>query len=407
MFGHITLKRYFTLLDFRGLSRLVLEATEGLTDTVEEIHHAISTPFGPFGASTRGRMRGITGLVYRTIHASYGLVGNALDAALQLLDSIVDDPPPSPERETMLAILNGVWGDHLAADANPLAIEMSLRQDGRPLILEREAIQETIPDVNGKVLVLVHGLCMNDLGRSRDGHDHGAALARDLGHTPVYLHYNSGLHISSNGREFANLLEKLIGEWPCPVEELTIVGHSMGGLVARSACHYGALAGHTWPADLRNLIFLGTPHHGSRLEQVGNWASELLKATRYTAPFWRLGSSRSAGITDLRFGNLVDEDWAGQDRFARRSDARHPVPLPADVRCYAMGATVGTTADDVRKRLLGDGFVHLESALGLHEDADRCLGFPTSQQCVVYGTPHSDLLARPQVYGKIREWLTT
>ena len=186
--------------------------------------------------------------------------------------------------------------------------------------------------------MLAHGLCLNDLQWNRRGHDHGAALARDLGYTPVYLHYNTGLHISTNGRQLAEALEALVAQWPVPLEEFALVAHSMGGLVARSACHYGALAAHAWPRRLGTLVFLGTPHHGAPMERGGNWIDTLLEISPYTAPFARLGKIRSAGITDLRYGNLADEDWHGRDRFAR-GDRRRFVPLPDGVRCFAIGAT--------------------------------------------------------------------
>jgi len=76
---------------------------------------------------------------------------------------------------------------------------------------------------------MVHGLCLNDRHWRRDEHDHGAALADDLGLTPLYLRYNTGLHIGDNGRDFAKMLETLLRNWPRPVEELVILGHSMGG----------------------------------------------------------------------------------------------------------------------------------------------------------------------------------
>ena len=57
-------------------------------------------------------------------------------------------------------------------------------------------------------------------------HDHGAALAADAGFTPVYLHYKSGLHVSTNGRAFAGQIEALLQAWPAPIEEVVIVGHS-------------------------------------------------------------------------------------------------------------------------------------------------------------------------------------
>lgn len=123
----------------------------------------------------------------------------------------------------------------------------------------------------------------------------------------------SGLHIPTNGREFADLLEALITCWPVPVEELAIIGHSMGGLLARSAWHYGNAAGHDWSRHLNKLVFLGTPHHGAPLERGGNWVDIVLGASPYTAPFARLGRIRSAGITDLRHGYLLDEDWEGRE----------------------------------------------------------------------------------------------
>ena len=40
------------------------------------------------------------------------------------------------------------------------------------------------------------------------GETYGARLARDLGVTPVYVRYNTGRHISENGRSLAELLER-------------------------------------------------------------------------------------------------------------------------------------------------------------------------------------------------------
>ncbi len=221
--------------DLRGASRLAVEATIGVTDVVEAMHRKIARPGGASG--------GIAGLVYRSIRGVTRLVGGGLDAvwgASTLLGSRGEGS--SRGREAWLAALNGVLGDHLAASRNPLAIPMSLRLAGKPLA--PGALAAALPRPGGKLLLLAHGLCLNDLQWDRKGHDHGAALARDLGYAPLYLHYNSGLHVSTNGRALADLLEALVTQWPVPVEELAIVGHSMGGLVARSAVHAARLAGH-------------------------------------------------------------------------------------------------------------------------------------------------------------------
>ncbi len=243
------------------------------------------------------------------------------------------DQRSSQEREAVLAVLNGLMGDYLASTGNPLAIPMRLRRNGRPLTLERKALSSAVPRPRDKLLVLVHGLCMNDLEWTRKGGDFGVALAGDLGHTPIYLHYNSGLHTSVNGCAFAALIEALVQQWPEPLKDFAILAHSMGGLVSRSAYHYGTAAGHAWPQQLRKLVFLGTPHHGALLERGGNWIHLCLGLSPYAAPFARLAKLRSAGITDLRYGNVLDEDWQGFDRFEHAGDLRHPVALPEGVRC--------------------------------------------------------------------------
>jgi pimeloyl-ACP methyl ester carboxylesterase len=184
-----------------------------------------------------------------------------------------------------------------------------------------------------------------------------------------------------------------------------IVGHSMGGLVARSAWHYGTAAGHTWPALLRHMVFLGTPHHGAPLERGGNWIDIVLGMSRYTVPFARLGKLRSAGITDLRHGYLVDEDWRGRDRFARSGAHRRALPLPANVRCQAIAVTTGKEVGGLGDRLLGDGLVPVASALGRHPEAERDLGFAPEAQWTGRDMNHLDLLSSPEVYRQIRNWL--
>ena len=184
---------------------------------------------------------------------------------------------------------------------------------------------------------MVHGSCMSDRQWCRSGHDHGAELARDLGYQAVYLHYNSGRHVSTNGREFAGQLESLVSGWPAPLDEIVIVAHSMGGLVTRSACHHAEVSHLTWRAKLRTMVFLGTPHHGAPLERGGNWLDFLLGVSRYSAPLAQLGKIRSAGVTDLRFGNVLDEHWEGRDRFEKGADRRSPLPLPERCRVLRDG----------------------------------------------------------------------
>lgn len=403
--------------DLRGAGRLAIDGVLGLTDLVESLHHNIAKRPGIFGASMPGPTRGITGFSYRGVRWVTKLVGRSLDTALAALAPTPSPRSVSPRREAMLAALNGVLGDHLADSGNPLATTMCFRYDGRALTLNADALRTAFGEPTGKLLIYLHGLCMNDLqwGRQsvpREGEAAIAAstsaatmLARDLGSTPLYLHYNTGRHISHNGRDFSALMDELVANWPAPITEIIIVAHSMGGLVARSACHDASVWTRGWQQYLKKLVFLGTPHLGAPLERGGNWVDVILGVSPYTTPFARLGKIRSAGITDMRYSNLLDEDWKGRDRFARSPDRPKPLPLPKGVMCYAVAATLGKRERDLSDRLMGDGLVPVDSALGRHADPTRRLALPASRTWVAYGMNHFELLHDSAVYERLRRWL--
>jgi pimeloyl-ACP methyl ester carboxylesterase len=393
--------------DLRGVGRLAVDATSGVADLVEAMQRNIGGGPSILGRPLERVTRLLIAPVYGSIRGVTRLVGAGIDAALGELAPhvapLVGESALGLEREAVLAALNGVLGHYLHETGNPLQIEMTFRLAGHALELERQALHAAFPAAGGKLLVLVHGSCLSDRQWSRLGHDHGAALARDLGFTPVYLHYNSGLHISANGRAFAALLERLVAEWPAPVDELVIVGHSMGGLVSRSACHLGEAAGHAWRRKLRKLVCLGSPHHGAPLERRGHWVDVLLGVSRYSAPLARLGKIRSPGVTDMRFGNVLDEHWEGRDRFAHGREHRTRLSLPEGVRCYAIAAT--KACDGAGGEYRGDGLVPVDSALGRHANPELALGFPEAHQWIGVGMAHLDLLSRPEVYAVMRAWL--
>ena len=396
--------------DLRGLWRLGVDGTVGITDLVEAMHHTIASRVGFGGHAVTQRTHrttGLTGLIYRSVRGGTRLWGRAGDAALRLVERRGPVPEvAAPERDAFVAALNGLFGDHLAASDNPLAIRMALRQDG--VALNPAGLSGPLPRgaPSGKLLLLLHGLCMNDRQWARRGHDHGAMLARERGMTPLYLNYNSGRHVSQNGRELAALLQQLVAHWPVPVEELVIVGHSMGGLVARSACHHADIEGQAWLRYLTKLVCLGTPHHGAPLERGGRRIDLLLGLSPYVAPFARLGKARSAGITDLRFGNLQDADWSGRDRHAQHHDDRQPTPLPRHADTFLLAATLAERPGRMHSAVIGDGLVPLASALGEHREAALALRVPAEHRHIVTECGHLDLLCHPQVQARLLDWLS-
>ena len=406
--------------DLRGLAQLATQATTGVARITEGVHQAVWSSLGVPGGAQPGQTRGLTGLIYRGIGELAQRLGKGVDGLLArlqpLLDAAEQAAPDSPQREALLAVLNGVMGDSLAASGNPLATPMHLRYQGKVIDGAEEGTCAFAPgtQVTGKLLLLVHGLCMNDLqwcpatdetAADKPEDDYASGLAATLGYSPIFLRYNSGQHISDNGRALSALLEQLLARWPVPVEELSVLAHSMGGLVIRSALEHARQHGLCWPERLKRIVFLGTPHHGAPLERAGNWVHAILGSTPYSAPFTRLAGLRSAGITDLRYGFMSDADWRGHDRFRRRPDSRQPPSLPEGVACFAVAATLAERRGLLAERLTGDGLVPLRSALGQHDDPRLALAFAKSSQYIAYRTGHMALLHSPAVARQITSWL--
>ncbi|MGL6071071.1 esterase/lipase family protein, partial [Craterilacuibacter sp.] len=402
-------QRHLRSSDIRGLTQLATLAVTHTSHIIEGVHQSIWNTLGVRGGKRHDQTGGITGLVYRSVRGVTQLVDKGAHLALSRLESLFvaaeHAKEDSPQRLALLAALNGVMGDKLKANASPFAIPMRLRLHDADLDLS------TVASTNGKLLLLIHGLCMNDQQwrasdvKSGQAADFGTDLAEALGYTPLYLRYNTGLHVSQNGHELAEQLENTLSNWPVTVTELSVVAHSMGGLLIRSAVHYARKEGMAWPQQLQKIVFLGTPHHGAPLERAGNWIDVILGSSSYTAPLAKIGQLRSAGITDLRYGHVLDEDWLGHDRFRRKPDDRQILPLPAGVSCYAVAATTASKRGTLSEPILGDGLVPLASALGEHADPARILQFAPQKQAITYNTSHMALLSSPEVKRQLLHWL--
>ncbi|MEM6299296.1 MAG: alpha/beta hydrolase [Bacteroidota bacterium] len=391
--------------DLQGLTRIVGEATLGITNLVETVHNRVVHPPHLPSSPIQRIITGIAGITYKSVKLGTKAVSKSLDVLLTPLAAKLDEVGVRKDREVIRSVLNGVVGDYLEQRENPLKITMQFRKEGKAVRLDAESLSRSYPKANGKILLVVHGLCMNDLQWRRKGHHHGEELAISLGKTLASLHYNTGRHISSNGQEFDAKLEQLLANWPVPVEELVIVAHSMGGLVTRSALHYGSQKDRKWISHLKKVIFLGTPHHGASLERLGNNVDTILEAVPYAQPFARLGKIRSAGITDLRHGSILDKDWRDKDRFDPQQDSREVVPLPKNIKCYSIAGALGKATDAVSTQLLGDSLVSVESAFGKHKDPKKDIGFEEENTWIAYQTSHLDLLSSSEVYEKVRGYI--
>jgi pimeloyl-ACP methyl ester carboxylesterase len=298
-----------------------------------------------------------------------------------------------------VSALNGMLGDLLHERQSPLAIPMSFSLAGQGV------------DPTSAVCVFVPGLMSsNNIWRFPGSSDvtYGSRLAADHDVTPVFLRYNSGRHVSDNGRELALLLEALSTSWPVRLEEVNLVGHSMGGLVIRSATHYGAVHGHAWVDKLRRVFLLGSPLSGAPLEKALHVADFTLTTiwNPVTRLLGRVLRRRSAGLKDLRFGAIVEEDWSGHDPDALRWPQRTAVPLIATAHHYVIAGTLAGSADSRAAHLLGDPVVTCFSATGRTLTAWAATLVAETHVRTLPGIGHLALAHHEDVYQQIRTWWT-
>ena len=402
--------------DIRAVGNLAGEASSVLTTLVREMHAGIAgrvfTSIGPPAAPTKvvhdGLTRAIYGGVDRGIRGATHAVGAV---AAQIWGDEGDTALESRGgAAAVLAAVNGIYGDELTDRDNPLAGAMAIRHRGEPIEPTADSLAAAFPTATGRVVVFLHGWCLTERSWRRppredaDGNDsrnYGEKLRDDLGFSPVDLRYNTGLHISVNGRTLADILDRLHAHWPVPISELVLVGHSMGGLVARSACHYSAEQQKSWTNAVSHVVCLGSPHLGADLEKgvsVASWALARLPETRAIATFL---NARSDGVKDLRYGACLDEDWrdADPDEFLR--DRCQETPFLPHATYHFVATTV---SPPLIGKIAGDHLVRSQSAAG--RGKSRSVPFDAQHGLTLTGLNHFDLLNHPLVYAKLRDWLT-
>ena len=366
-------------------------------------------------------IRAINGVTRRAVNTTADVAMEGLDATSGVGDiSSVNDPASDTGGragryvDALESSLNGFWGDYLSRESSRLDLGMTIRHQGRPLPLTSETLAAAFPNPTDRVCVFVHGLAATERLWSKSSEEHygdpdvtfGSRLSVDLGFTPLYLRYNTGCHISENGRALAALLTELQDAYPVAIEEIVLVGHSMGGLVARSAAYYAKQHMEPWVASLRHVVCIGSPHLGAPLEKAVSLVSGVLKkidAAGAQVPA-QLLDSRSAGIKDLRYGYTVDEEWAGKDPDQMLANSRRNVPFVDGVGYYFVAATVGRDLNHPLGRVLGDLLVRLPSASGEGPRPAHRMDFDDG--AVFPGMNHIQVANHPDVYDALLPFLS-
>jgi pimeloyl-ACP methyl ester carboxylesterase len=390
--------------ELRALTRLGFDELARASGGIGQFQRAIATrafgASGPAAAPARAIYDGIT----RGVYAGLGMATRALGVAAGAVAERREGIPLSttPRGAAGIAAIAGLTGDALEEQGSPLAQPMAVRVEGVPVALEPDALAAVFPNATPRVVVFLHGLMETEFSWGR-AETYGSRLEHDLGYTPVFVRYNSGLRISRNGRCLSELMDELVAGWPVEVERIALVGHSMGGLVARSACHRGVEDGADWVGRVRQSVSLGTPHMGAPLEQAVHLLTAGLARLPETRPLANFLRRRSGGIRDLRQGSLVDEDWRDADPDALRAAACAEVPLLDGATHCFVSATVTRSDRHPLGRLIGDTLVLKPSATG--RSRTRRIPFEEEFGMHVGGAHHFALLNHSAVYEKLRAWL--
>ena len=399
--------------EIRSLADLAGEGTRVLTNLVRDTHSGIARrvfdSIGPVSKPVEVVHNAIAAATYCGVDRGVRVaLRGAGELAAEVRGIDEDETVEShPRVAGVIAALNGIYGDELTNRGNGFALTMQIRCHGSPVEMDAADLAAAFPQATGRIVVFMHGWCMTERSwwrRPRDAESvspYGARLHGDLGFTPVYLRYNTGLHISDNGKSLAALLDQLQALWTVPVEEIALVGHSMGGLVVRSACHYGTEHQHCWPDTVRHVVCLGSPHLGADLEKgvnAASWALARLPETQGVASFL---NARSSGTKDLRYGALVEEDWSDgePDEFLR--DRCREVPFLPGAVYHFVATSAGPWAVGV---ILGDHLVRPHSASGAGKS--RRVPFERAHGLTLTGLHHFDLLNHAAIYEKLHDWLS-
>jgi hypothetical protein len=301
-----------------------------------------------------------------------------------------------------LGVLNGAVGDYLVRTDNGLALPMALHLHGEPVAPTRGALSAAYPDATARVVVLVHGLMNTEaIFKMPDGRDYGTLLRDDLGLTPLYVRYNSGLPIADNGAALSALLTAVVAEFPVPVAEVVLLGYSMGGLVLRAATHAASADGAPWLPLVRRALYVGTPHRGAPTERVGRVVSAVLRAIPdpYTRLIADVADLRSDGLKDLGDADLRHEDRARRTLGVGLRDPQHPVPLLPSIAHHLVAAVL--SEDRVVRALFGDAVVPVSSATGWRSLGE---GLDASRVRVFPGLSHAAIPRSMAVYAQLRAW---
>lgn len=400
----------------RGFGELVFDVVRGTVNLVERTHRDVARRSVKLYSPTEEVKAvaeqineahlAVASVVYGSIRVVNGGVRAATKlAAAAVPNALVADAAAGASRSAMVknanwvvdqaqAAVNGWYGDVFDTQKHLLAMDMTLRNDGRAIALEASAIAAAYPNATSKVCVLVHGLCSTEWVWEMQSEAHygdaelclGARMTQTFGYTALHVRYNSGRAIAENGEELAAFVSELVRNYPVAIDDIVVIGHSMGGLVSKHAVHRAQVDRAPWLEKLKRVICVGSPHEGSALERFAEATERVFGVipTAATSVAAELLKTRSRGIRDLYHGRSSQDDM---------------VPLADHVDYHYIGATLTADTEHFVSQFVGDILVAPHSSMESKREAHRVT------RDILGGIDHVSLANHPLTWGVIQSYL--
>lgn len=383
--------------ELRGLGDLAGLIVERVLSPVTETHAAVAgRAFGAFGQRAESIQRvhdSVSALGYGSIRAVTSLASATVGVTASAIAGARPYQPVTKTRRgsAAVSVFNGLWGDELHRRSNDLRIEMAFRdKTGDPIDPTRKALHEAFPHATSRIAVFIHGLAETE--RCWGERDTLGEMLTAAGYTELRVRYNSGLPIADNGENLARLLDQTHSAWPVTLEEIAVLGHSMGGLVARSAAHAGV--DRPWTSALSHIVTIGTPHAGAPLEKATHLVAGALRLVPESRPIGLFLDSRSRGIKDLRHGTVLRANSSDSPDGVERT--------PSHTRFHFVAGTVTANPSHPLGVLIGDLLVRTASGTG--RVAKRPVA--SDNTGIIGNLNHLSLLTDPVVHELVAGWLS-
>jgi hypothetical protein len=316
------------------------------------------------------------------------------------------------------SLLNGMIGEYLEKENNPLAIQMGFFHQSQKLSLDCQLAQQLDCPLSNKVVIFVHGLtnletvwdypaegssnasivnhyidvCFSPVNKTSP-ENYGKKLQEEFGFTPFYLRYNTGLSLEKNGRNFSAQLSKLFKNYPIKIDDLMLIGFSMGGGLLSHAQYSAQKNNQAWLKVLSKCMYLGDSSENSLLANILQLSGDFLRHTpiRYI--------NFLADWFDYRSKRLQTNENKENDFDLKRRRSREFALFVESSRHYFVNGNLTRKGQNIYNRSIED-----LNPKQKNSDSSRATP-PRSQSVHLEGISPIRLAHSNRVYSLISRWV--